>query len=112
MSTAIQRLVAKRENAMDMTGPHVLMSGYRAAAWGKILLSFRPFTSLMFDLTVCFGMAIIAVVISLLRLSDMEIIKYVEPSADLEPRTSLAVEMDVITAGERREKEGSVNNSV
>ncbi|KAF8609409.1 MFS general substrate transporter, partial [Ceratobasidium sp. AG-I] len=48
VSTGIQRLVAKRENVSDMTGPHILMPGYRAAAW------------------VCFGMAIISVVISLL----------------------------------------------
>lgn len=94
VSTGIQRLVAKRENVSDMTGPHILMPGYRAAAW------------------VCFGMAIISVVISLLKLSDMEILKHTEPSANLEPRTSLAVEMDVITAGERREKEGSVASSV
>ncbi|KAG8680445.1 hypothetical protein FRC09_018225, partial [Ceratobasidium sp. 395] len=78
VSTTIQRLAAKHENSTDLTGPRALMPGYRAAAW------------------VCFGMAIISVIISLLRLSDMEIIKYTEANEDLEPRTSLAVEMDVI----------------
>ncbi|KAG8736961.1 hypothetical protein FRC12_017342 [Ceratobasidium sp. 428] len=94
VSTTIQRLAAKHENSTDLTGPRVLMPGYRAAAW------------------VCFGMAIISVIISLFRLSDMEIIKYTEANEDLEPRTSLAVEMDVIVREEGRVKEGSVNGSV
>lgn len=57
-------------------------------------------------------MAIVAVIISLSRLSDMEILKHGEPSAELDPRTSLAVEMDVIKTGERVGKEGSATSSV
>ncbi|KAG9120091.1 hypothetical protein FRC07_004566, partial [Ceratobasidium sp. 392] len=90
VSTTVQRLKAKHENSADLTGPRVLMPGYRAAAW------------------VCFGMAILAIAISVFRLSDMEIIKYTEANEDLEPRTSLAVEMDVIVREEGRQKEGSV----
>ncbi|KAG9086437.1 hypothetical protein FRC06_003087, partial [Ceratobasidium sp. 370] len=33
VSTTVQRLAAKRENSVDLTGPGVLMPGYRAAAW-------------------------------------------------------------------------------
>lgn len=57
-------------------------------------------------------MAVVSLAISLLRLSDMEIIKYAEPTEALAPRTSLAVEMDVMSGGERRLKEGSISSSV
>ncbi|KAG8711818.1 hypothetical protein FRC08_015392 [Ceratobasidium sp. 394] len=94
VSTAVQRLAAKREHSIDLTGPRVLMPGYRAAAW------------------VCFGVTLLCAVISLLRLSDMEIIKYAEANENMEPRTSLAIEMDVIAREEGREKEGPIRDSV
>ncbi|CEL58277.1 putative MFS-type transporter C1683,03c OS=Schizosaccharomyces pombe (strain 972 / ATCC 24843) GN=SPBC1683.03c PE=3 SV=1 [Rhizoctonia solani AG-1 IB] len=91
VSTAIQKMAAKRYHTSDLTGPLVLMPGYRGAAW------------------VCFGMAILAVVISLAKLHRMEIIKHTEANENLEPRTSLAIEMDHMPSGERRErKEGSI----
>lgn len=55
-------------------------------------------------------MAILAIFISLFELHDMEIIKEVEATEDLEPRTSLAIEMAVMPPQER--KEGSVASSV
>ncbi|KAB5593861.1 transport protein [Ceratobasidium theobromae] len=92
VSTVTQRTAAQRQNTTDLNGPTVLMPGYRAAAW------------------VCFGMAILAIFISLFELHDMEIIKEVEATEDLEPRTSLAIEMAVMPPQER--KEGSVASSV
>ncbi|EUC65524.1 MFS transporter [Rhizoctonia solani AG-3 Rhs1AP] len=94
ISTGIQRMAAKRHNTTDLTGPSILMTGYRGAAW------------------VCFGMAVIALVISLAKLSHMEIIKHAEVTENLEPRTSLAIEMNAIPPTERRDKEGSISSSV
>ncbi|QRW19611.1 major facilitator superfamily transporter [Rhizoctonia solani] len=90
VSTAIQKMAAKRHNTSDLTGPLVLMPGYRGAAW------------------VCFGMAVLAVIISLAKLRHMEIIKHTEANENLEPRTSLAIEMDHMPTIERGEKDGSV----
>ncbi|KAF8679638.1 Major Facilitator Superfamily [Rhizoctonia solani] len=90
VSTAIQKMAAKRHNTSDLTGPLVLMPGYRGAAW------------------VCFGMAVLAVIISLAKLRHMEIIKHTEANKNLEPRTSLAIEMDHMPTIERGEKDGSV----
>ncbi|KAH7344409.1 major facilitator superfamily domain-containing protein [Rhizoctonia solani] len=94
VSTAIQRMAAKRHNTTDLTGPSVLMPGYRGAAW------------------VCFGMAVIAVAISLVNLRHMEIIKHAEVTDNLEPRTSLAIEMNNMPQAEREQKEGSVSSSI
>jgi hypothetical protein len=70
--------------------------------------SYSHGTKLIGDI-VCFGMAILAVVISLAKLHRMEIIKHTEANENLEPRTSLAIEMDHMPSGERRErKEGSI----
>jgi hypothetical protein len=60
---------------------------------------------------VCFGMAVLAVVISLLKLHDMEIMKHVETTEGLEPRTSLAIEMDAMPPSARRAKESSIGSS-
>ncbi|QRW05671.1 major facilitator superfamily transporter [Ceratobasidium sp. AG-Ba] len=92
VSTTVQRLAAKHDSSADLVAPRVLMPGYRAAAW------------------VCFGMAILSVIISFFRLSDMEIIKYTEASDDLGPRTSLAVEMNVIVREEVKEKRSVVDS--
>ncbi|KAJ1310846.1 hypothetical protein OPQ81_009364 [Rhizoctonia solani] len=88
VSTAIQRMAAKRHNTTDLTGPSILMPGYRGAAW------------------VCFGMAVLAVAISLAKLGHMEIIKHAEVTENLEPRTSLAIEMDSMPPMERKDREG------
>ena len=57
-------------------------------------------------------MAVLAVVISLAKLRHMEIIKHAEVTENLEPRTSLAIEMNSMPSAERREKEGSISSSV